>query len=155
MNRKQMRASKAEGRRLQKMPWQKFEPVDPSRLVTMQTRGEGPKPERVFKNNRYVVQIWGWNTGWGKCDRALIRRADASAIHNWHEFQRLKNEIWGPECTALEVYPKASNLIDDKNIYWMWVFPPEFQCPIEIQLAPRRASKEEMLADFEKRSEEE
>lgn len=155
MNRRQMRASTAHGRKLQKMPWQPFRELSRAEIEALDKRGDGALPDRIFKNNRYVVQIYGWNTGWGKCDRVLIRRADASAIHNWHELQRLKNEIWGPECTALEVYPKASNLIDDKNIYWMWVFPPEFQCPIEIQLAPRRASKEEMLADFEKRSEEE
>lgn len=155
MNRRQMRASKAHGRKLQKMPWQDFEPVDPTTLTTLQTRGEGPKPERIFKNNRYVVQIWGWNTGWGKCDRVLIRRADASAVHNWHELQRIKNEIWSEDHTALEVYPKQNNLIDDRNIYWLWVFPPEFQCPIEIQLGRPKLSKEDLVADFEKQGEEE
>jgi hypothetical protein len=37
--------------------------------------------------------------------------------------QRIKNEIAGPGCTAVEVYPPAAEVVDGANMFHMWVLP--------------------------------
>lgn len=80
---------------------------------------------RAFKNNMFMVMVNdNANTTHGKAIRALVQKHDDSKILNhWQEMQRIKNEIFGEETTAVEFYPAKSKLIDDHNIYWMWIFP--------------------------------
>lgn len=39
----------------------------------------------------------------------------------WPEMQRIKSEIAGEEATAVEVYPPESEVVDDANMYHIWV----------------------------------
>ncbi|MBC7282626.1 hypothetical protein [Hoeflea sp.] len=41
----------------------------------------------------------------------------------WPEAQRIKNEIAGPETTAVEVYPPQSEVVDQADMYHLWVLP--------------------------------
>ena len=41
----------------------------------------------------------------------------------WHEMQRIKDEIAGPDATAIEVYPPKSEIVDDANMFHIWVIP--------------------------------
>ena len=36
--------------------------------------------------------------------------------------QKIKNEIFGDEYIALEVFPRESELVDEANMYHLWVF---------------------------------
>jgi hypothetical protein len=60
-----------------------------------------------------------------------IRRRDGRPIlRDWRHFQRIKNELVGPECEGLEVYPAESRLVDTSNKYHIWCFPdPEMRTP--------------------------
>lgn len=80
---------------------------------------------RAFKNNRYVVMIYDdTETTHGKAIQVLVQRHDDSSIpRHWAEMQNIKNELFGKEVTAIEYYPKESELIDDHNIYWLWIYP--------------------------------
>lgn len=80
---------------------------------------------RAFRNNRYTVMVYdGTMTTGGPAIRALIQRHDNQPIPgHWREMQNIKNEIFGPETTAIEYYPAESNLLDTHNIYWLWIFP--------------------------------
>lgn len=82
---------------------------------------------RAFANNRYIVQIDdNAETSKGKCIRAMIQTLDDKPIVNhWSELQRIKNEIFGKEKVGIEFYPKVSELIDDHNIYWLWIVEPD------------------------------
>ena len=52
----------------------------------------------------------------------LIRRRDLKVIENhWKELQRIKNEIVGPECEAVELYPADYRAHDTSNTYHLWV----------------------------------
>lgn len=54
----------------------------------------------------------------------MIQKHDDTPIQqHWATIQKIKNEIFGEETTAVEYYPAKSNLIDDHNIYWLWIFP--------------------------------
>lgn len=41
----------------------------------------------------------------------------------WPEMQRIKDEIAGPDATAVEVYPPKAEIIDAADMYHLWVLP--------------------------------
>ena len=53
--------------------------------------------------------------------RLSIRRLDSQPIHNWKDFQEIKNQIYGPDVTMIEYYPPESQLLDTDNIYHLFV----------------------------------
>jgi hypothetical protein len=136
MNREMMRAAKAEGRRLVKKGWNDFYEVTDlaikKHLDLNGGKAQGRLPDQVFQNNVYIVQIFNHSCSWGMVKRAMIRRNDELPEHNWSKIQRIKNEVFGEDAVALEVYPKQRNLIDVANIYWLWILPEGFICPIEL-----------------------
>jgi hypothetical protein len=104
------------------------------RMTTWRTPdGLVPIPDNyaVFKNSRYMVT----------CCRVLapepfgnmiwlsIKRLDREPIHDWRDLQRIKNELCGPECEAVELYPAESRNHDTSNQMHLWVTRPEFQYP--------------------------
>ena len=77
------------------------------------------KNQAVWANNLYQVNAEFMPGG---RVHLIIRRLDKQAIHSWQHFQQIKNELLGPECEAVEVYPKESHLIDEKHHYHLWGF---------------------------------
>jgi hypothetical protein len=60
-----------------------------------------------------------------------IKRIDRQPIRDWRELQQIKNELVGPECEAIELYPAESRLTDSANQYHLWACPdPKFRFPI-------------------------
>jgi hypothetical protein len=64
----------------------------------------------------------------------VLRRSTSEAVHlavsslsgvrpTWHEMQRIKDEIAGPEATAVEVYPPRDEIVDDADMFHLWVLP--------------------------------
>lgn len=80
---------------------------------------------RAYRNTRYTVMVYdNHHTTKGFATRVMIQKHDNTIImYHWSELQKIKNEIFGPETTAVEYYPAQSRLIDDHNIYWLWIFP--------------------------------
>jgi len=97
----------------------KFEPIDLEGRPFVP-----PGMTRAFRNNRYTVMIYdNYPTDKSPATLALIQNHfDAPIVNHWRELQRIKNEIFGPQVTAVEYYPAESELIDDNNIYWLVVF---------------------------------
>lgn len=50
----------------------------------------------------------------------------------WRDKQRIKNEIFGHDRTAVEVFPETSKLIDQGNLYHIWVLPKDMELPFGI-----------------------
>lgn len=93
------------------------------------------KPEgllRFVKNNRYSVQFYEHQTSWGLITQLLIRRHDSKPNISWADKQRIKNELIGPEATAIEVFPSQANLIDAANVHHVWILPPGFEIPFGL-----------------------
>jgi len=111
-----------------KKPVSKFEEID-LKKASFVPNGM----TRSFKNNRYIVMIYDDSkTTHGKATSVLVQKLDNTPIlGHWKEMQKIKNEIFGTETTAVEYYPKESELIDDHNIYWFWIFPDNI-LPIPI-----------------------
>lgn len=50
----------------------------------------------------------------------------------WKEKQAIKNEIFGEDRIAIEVFPEESHLVDVMDIYHLWVLPKYFKIPFGI-----------------------
>jgi len=87
-----------------------------------------PWMTRCYMNNRYVVMIHddAPMTNGIKATRAMVQKHnDQPILNHWAEMQRIKNELFGTETTAIEYYPAESQLMNSANIYWLWILPPE------------------------------
>lgn len=80
---------------------------------------------RAFRNTRYTVMVYdNAPVSTGYAIRVMVQKHDDTPIfRHWSEMQKIKNEIFGKETVAVEYYPAQSKLIDEHNIYWMWIFP--------------------------------
>lgn len=90
--------------------------------------------DRVYRNksSKYVVMIRSVETEWGSVEHACIRNAESTDI-SWAEKQRIKNEIFGKETIAIEVFPKESLLVDEANMYHIWVLPENMNLPFGLK----------------------
>lgn len=61
-----------------------------------------------------------------------IRRRDGGVIfRDWRHFQRIKNQLAGEECEAIEIYPAESRLVDTTNKYHLYAcLDPTFRFPV-------------------------
>jgi hypothetical protein len=74
--------------------------------------------KEVYENDVYEVILDERGPG---VARLLIYRKDRWPVHSWSDFQAIKNQICGPECEAVELYPAESRLRDVANTYHLWV----------------------------------
>lgn len=51
-----------------------------------------------------------------------IKRRDKQPCRDWRDFQRIKNELVGPEAEGVEIYPAESRLVDLAAQFHLWVF---------------------------------
>jgi hypothetical protein len=105
-----------------KKPVMPFEEIDLSKV----NHTKVPKGmTRAFRNTRYMVMVYdGILTTHGGAIRVMVQKHDDTPIMNhWAQMFAIKNEIFGTETTAVEYYPAKSRLLDDHNIYWMFIYP--------------------------------
>ena len=86
----------------------------------------------VDENQYYCVMIRTVDTDWGKVEHMCMRNAESKDIP-WAEMQCIKNEIFGEERTAIEVFPPVSELVDEANMYHLWVFAEGFKLPFGLK----------------------
>jgi hypothetical protein len=71
----------------------------------------------IVMNSRYQVMM----REMGEIMYLSIKRIDQKPIRNWRDLQRIKNELVGPECEGLELFPAESRLLDSANQYHLFV----------------------------------
>lgn len=84
----------------------------------------------TFQN--YTIVVDDRQTPWGVVRHLEISRKDNQPIHNWHDLQRIKNEVAGEHRVAVEVYPDVDRLVDAQHAYHLWVLPEGFELPFGI-----------------------
>lgn len=57
---------------------------------------------------------------------------DGSGGFTWAEKQEIKNELFGKNRTAIEVYPTEDRLVDTSDVYHLWVFDKKYRLPFGI-----------------------
>ena len=81
-----------------------------------------PSIKQAFVGRTASVQVsFLEHPHFGKIKHLWVRRHDKQPM-GWAELQRIKNELFGPEFLAIEVYPRQSKLIDAANMYHLWLF---------------------------------
>lgn len=88
--------------------------------------------DKVFSNGKYVVMSRNVNTLWGVVEHVCMRNATSTDIP-WREKQRIKNELFGKEKVAVEVFPKESELVDEANMYHIWILPDKTILPFGLR----------------------
>lgn len=76
---------------------------------------------QVRANNIYVVLIRPFLDEQGNVVTHMAIRTASQLEPPWRDMQRIKNDICGEESTAVQVMPPASELIDEADMYHMWV----------------------------------
>jgi len=92
--------------------------------------------DEIYFNSRYRVNLRRHHTSGqdGEPGPTLIhlsiRTLDKRPARDWGDFQRIKNELVGPEVEMVELYPAESRLVDTVNQYHLWGYDrPGFQFP--------------------------
>lgn len=96
-------------------------------LATIEAENTGT---RLYMNDIYQVQVRPTddpNFVW-----INIRRRDGKAIfRDWRHFQQIKNEVLGPDCEAIELYPAERRKVDTSNKYHLFgCTKPDYEFPI-------------------------
>lgn len=110
------------------VPWTPFREMDyPPEHRAMLEAAKGFVG--VFRNSRYQVEIYEMDTPIGRVTWLAIVRLDRSPVHDWRDFQRIKNELLGPEREAAELYPAESRLVDTNNQFHLFAIEPGAKFP--------------------------
>ncbi|UWS78504.1 hypothetical protein N1037_14645 [Phaeobacter sp. G2] len=48
---------------------------------------------------------------------------------SWDKLQEIKNQVWGSETAAIEVYPPQSRVVNNKTIRHLWRLGEHDFCP--------------------------
>lgn len=121
------------GGRTDPQPWGDWQRHPPSDRLIAETGWDADSIE-VWSNGRYQVYVRQIGTPFGPTLGPMvhlsIKRNDRNTIRDWRHLQRIKNELVGPECEGVELYPAESRLVDAANQYHLWVFTdPENRYP--------------------------
>ena len=113
--------------------WQPLQPgvriIPPETRALMDEHGYTDDPtEETWLNDRYVVIVSRHEEG--HVAHLSIRRQDRKPARDWRDFQRIKDQLAGPDVEAIELYPARARVVDTANQYWLWCFPPGFQLPL-------------------------
>jgi hypothetical protein len=78
--------------------------------------------ETIWVNDKYQIATHTFDhPQLGPCMQINIRRRDGGVIfRDWRDFQAIKNQLAGPECEGLEIYPAESRKVDQTNKYHIW-----------------------------------
>lgn len=102
-------------------------------LAKLHFNGDIEAARESFYNEKRLEEIWVneiYQVATIKIDHPIfgdmmqinIRRRDGNVIfRDWRHFQEIKNQLAGPECEGIELYPAESRLIDTANKYHIWV----------------------------------
>jgi hypothetical protein len=84
--------------------------------------------QTLYSNNRYHVFLRKEEPV-GDCPYGVvwlsIRNNDRSTRRDWRDFQRIKNEIVGPDREMVEIYPQEGHKVDTSNQYHLWGYDTE------------------------------
>lgn len=87
--------------------------------------------DQVYTNGKYTVMVRTIDTEWGKVEHTCIRNTGNTDIP-WRDKQKIKNDLFGREWVAVEVFPAESELVDEANMYHLWVLPEGFRLPFGL-----------------------
>lgn len=120
-------------RRRKRQPWTPFE-----ERVPLYEQGQGEHwsttPIACWVNSRYQVTLYiqppAPQRGGLPCAQLSIKRHDKVKVADWRDLQRIKDEILGTRCEAVQLFPSAARLVDTANQYHLWALPLDHLFPV-------------------------
>ena len=107
-----------EAHRRKTVDWGAWE-VLPANALPEKPRGWGAEVTTVYRNKVFAVLVRPIPAG------LHLAVSSLSGIRpSWHEMQRIKNDVLGPDATAVEVYPPASQVVDGADMFHIWAVGP-------------------------------
>ena len=109
------------------MEWTPFKLAAYEPHIEEMLRKSNLMPDEVHRNNLFEVQVRKMApreaSGWPAMVWLSIKRIDKEPLdeNHWRTLQRIKNELVGPECEGVELFPAESRLVDTSNQYHLWV----------------------------------
>lgn len=92
-----------------------------------------PHMDRYWEStDGYSVSSRQIKTDWGVVEHVTIHRMAHGGDIPWSVKQEIKDELFGFNRTAIEVYPTKKNLVDVCDVYHLWVLPKDFTLPFGI-----------------------
>lgn len=92
-----------------------------------------PQMDRCWESSDgYSVRSRQIRTDWGTVEHVTIQILGGFGDVPWAVKQEIKDELFGRDRTAIEVFPSKKNLIDVCDIYHLWVLPKDFKIPFGI-----------------------
>ena len=94
-----------------------------------------PQMDKYWESDDgYSVMSRQIRTEWGKVDHITIQRMGAVRGGDvpWAVKQEIKNELFGEDRIAIEVFPAVKNLVDVCDVYHLWLLPKEMKLPFGI-----------------------
>lgn len=82
-------------------------------------------------NGKYAAMTRKIKTEWGTITHCCFRNADGTEI-SWKEKQFIKDSLFGEDRVAIEVFPTKDRLVDEANMYHLWIFEKNFELPFGI-----------------------
>lgn len=79
-------------------------------------------------------------------DLGLLTVAHSGRI-GWEHLQKIKNEVWGPEARAIEVYPAQGDVVNNGNFRHLWRLGAGDFCPDLLGFTPKRIPGPDMLQE--------
>lgn len=129
MNRQQRRGILAEAKRRGSWEWENRLVAPHRQLKSWVTLKD---MLAAWVNDHYSVQVYEVRTNIGDVIQLVIRRHDGRTIEAWADLQRIKNELVGEGRTAVQMYPAMADLVDQANLYHLWVLPDGYELPFGL-----------------------
>lgn len=80
----------------------------------------------------YNVMSRQIRTSFGVVEHITIQNAEGKGDVPWSVKQEIKDELFGFNRIAIEVFPAKKNLVDVCDVYHMWLLPKDFKMPFGI-----------------------
>lgn len=96
---------------------------------------------RAFFNDLYSVQVYHVGTDMGLVQHAIVRVQDGGEPP-WRDLQRIKDELFGPDAYAVQVYPRRADVVDQADVYHLWLLPDELPFGLHRENGLRKTGPE-------------
>ena len=90
----------------------------------------------MFANSRYQAEVFECASAIGGVIQLVVRRhlAGIDPI-SWDDLQRCKNDLYGPNAVAVEVYPAQNEQWRiNREVRVLWILPQNYSLPVGLHL---------------------
>lgn len=101
--------------------------------------------EAAWVNNLYSVQQYSLMIDGKRFLHLMVRRHDEGTHIPWSHLQRIKNELIGEERWAVQTFPAEEELVDQANLFHLFVYPADVPNPFTASFSSYRRQVSKIL----------